>query len=126
MQIAHKILNTRVTTTGYFKHYIPRSRGGNHAGGTTPIHFHPDEECTSSLCMAPASISHIVTEWPQIFTINADVHRVDPEKLKFENTFSIPDEDGSPVTYDLVGRVIHVDGNPFCIGDSLQRPIILI
>lgn len=113
MQIAHHFVGDRVTTTTYFQYYIPRSRGGNHSGGTTPIHLLDTYACTKDRCSALAPIESISTLWPQILTINADIIRSDPHKLHYENTFMVPDENGSPVSYDLIGRVIHIDGNHF-------------
>ncbi|KAF8169648.1 hypothetical protein BJ912DRAFT_861971, partial [Pholiota molesta] len=112
MEIAHSVFGGQVTTTNYFQHYIPRSSGGNFAGGTTPIHLIPSEKCSDPSCSAPSAISSVSTCWPQIFNINADV-RMDSEKLRFENSFTILDGDSSVVTYELVGRVRHINGNHF-------------
>ncbi|KAF8956481.1 hypothetical protein BDZ97DRAFT_1958322 [Flammula alnicola] len=112
MNAAHITFGDHVTTSNYFQHYIPRSRGGNYAGGTTPVHLLPVEQCLDPSCTAQSPISSVSTHWPQIFNLNADVVRVDPHKLRFENTFSIPDQNGG-VTYELVGRVRHINGNHF-------------
>ncbi|KAF8965742.1 hypothetical protein BDZ97DRAFT_1918031 [Flammula alnicola] len=112
MNAAHITFGDHVTTSNYFQHYIPRSRGGNYASGTTPVHLLPVEQCLDPSCTAQSPISSVSTHWPQIFNLNADVMRVDPHKLRFENTFSIPDQNGG-VTYELVGRVRHINGNHF-------------
>jgi hypothetical protein len=112
MEIAHSVFGGHVTTTNYFQHYIPQSSGGNFAGGTTPIHLIPSQKCSDPSCMAPFTISSVSTCWPQLFNINADV-RIDSEKLRFENSFTILDGDSSIVTYELVGRVRHINGNHF-------------
>ncbi|KAF8150339.1 hypothetical protein BJ912DRAFT_938259 [Pholiota molesta] len=112
INIARAIVGGSETTTShYFAHHTPHLRGRNYTGGTTPVHLLPDEPCLDAACSAPALISSVPTEWPQLLNINADT-TINP--VRFERTFTIPDENSqTSITYELVGRILHVNGNHF-------------
>ncbi|KAF9476157.1 hypothetical protein BDN70DRAFT_935258 [Pholiota conissans] len=111
MQSVHNLFGDYITTTNYFQHYVPRARGGNYSGGTTPVHLVTVGQCQDQSCPRNRYLTAITTRWPQILNINADL-RADPRKIHFENTFTIPNANGD-ITYELVGRIIHVNGNHF-------------
>lgn len=112
MRTVHTLLGAHVTISQYLDHYVPRHLGGDNSGGKMALHTLPDTQCPHSGCDFDAAITHIVVSWPQILHINPDV-RVDPDRVIFDNSIVISDEDGSKVTYELASRILHVNGNHF-------------
>jgi len=103
--------NGIVMLTDYFSHFIPRRNTGNHANGTTPLHTLEDIPCSERLCQENAPITQISTLWPQVLNIisdsSCDSATQTKKRVQFQNSFTIPDADGTEITYELVGRVIH-------------------
>ena len=97
-----------LTITDYFRHYIPRRRGGNDEQGTTPLHVIP-QMCREQGCGLMADTVSISVAWPQMLHLVSDTSSDShiPNPVDFTNRFSIIDQDGSNVTYDLIARILH-------------------
>jgi hypothetical protein len=97
-----------LTITDYFRHYIPRQRGGNNAQGTTPLHIIP-QACREEGCGLMANTVSISVAWPQMLHLVSDMSTDShiPNPVDFTNRLSIVDEDGSNVTYELIARILY-------------------
>jgi hypothetical protein len=90
--------------TEYFANFTPRLIGGDEDGGTTLIHSLPPRDCTEPGCSESFDPDYIETRWPKTLQINPDTGGTQPQ-LDITRAFTVSDETGVSITYELVGTV---------------------
>ncbi|KAH6913743.1 hypothetical protein BKA70DRAFT_1518446 [Coprinopsis sp. MPI-PUGE-AT-0042] len=84
----------------YFSRWVPMV-------GTLPLHgLHTAEACSHTACNSTATLADMIISWPKILSISLQITGFrSPPTLG--DVVEIKDLDGSCITYELVGRVLH-------------------
>lgn len=131
LRITRAVHGSHITMTDYFQHLIPRRRIGNDANGTTVLHTLPSSTCLHSNCKVQADLMAIETSWPQILQIIPESRAASEDMLKtqkwiqLDRKFTIPDQKGNGVEYQLVGRVCFHSNQHFTSDIMLENRLFL-
>ncbi|KAH6897925.1 hypothetical protein BKA70DRAFT_1527968, partial [Coprinopsis sp. MPI-PUGE-AT-0042] len=102
---------SEIDTQDFFANFVPCR---HHATPFyLPFHNLPAQPCHSEGCQSQLAVTSVTYLWPNILFVRAesygdnDVPATRADRVEIKTQLVVVGEDGAPVTYQLVGRILH-------------------